>query len=354
VRVLGIETSCDETAAAVVTEAGDVLSDVVKSQVALHAPYGGVVPELASRDHARAVVPVVREALHAAGLDLRDVDGVAVTARPGLSGALLVGLQAAKGLAWAAEKPFVTVDHLVGHLLAVLLRRPGSDAPRPEYPFVALLVSGGHTAIYRVDGPELSMVHEIGATRDDAAGEAFDKVAKLLGLGYPGGPVVDRLAAQGDPRRAGVDLPRGMADRRSFEMSFSGLKSAVARHVASLPRPPEGQALADLCAAFQATVVEVLAGKTVRAADREGVPRIVLAGGVAANRGLRARMAEVCARRDIALFVPPFASCTDNAAMIAYAGALRLARGERDDLRAGPATKTALLRVTRKGGGKRD
>lgn len=353
-RVLGIETSCDETAAAVVTETGDVLSDVVKSQIALHAPYGGVVPEIASRDHARAVVPVVREALAAASLDLRDVDGIAVTARPGLSGALLVGLQAAKGLAWAAEKPFVTVDHLVGHLLAVLLRRPGSDAPRPEYPFIALLVSGGHTAIYRVDGPELSSVHEIGATRDDAAGEAFDKVAKLLGLGYPGGPAVDRLAAQGDARRAGVELPRGMADRRSFEMSFSGLKSAVARHVQSLPEPPKGQPLADLCAAFQSTVVEVLVTKTVRAADRESVPRIVLAGGVAANRGLRARMAEVCARRDIALFVPPFASCTDNAAMIAYAGALRLARGERDPLAIGPATKTALLRVTRKGGGKRN
>lgn len=353
-RVLGIETSCDETAAAVVTETGDVLSDVVKSQIALHAPYGGVVPEIASRDHARAVLPVVREALAAAGLAQRDVDGIAVTSRPGLSGALLVGLQAAKGLAWAAEKPFVTVDHLVGHLLAVLLRRPGHDAPVPGFPFVALLVSGGHTAIYRVDGPDLAEVHEIGATRDDAAGEAFDKVAKLLGLGYPGGPAVDRLAAQGDAGRAGVDLPRGMADRRSFEMSFSGLKSAVARHVAELPEPPKGQALADLCAAFQSTVVTVLAGKTVRAAEREGVPRVVLAGGVAANRGLRARMAEVCARRDIALFVPPFASCTDNAAMIAYAGALRLARGDRDSLAVGPATKTALLRVTRKGGGKRE
>jgi N6-L-threonylcarbamoyladenine synthase len=352
-RVLGIETSCDETAAAVVTETGDVLSDVVKSQVALHAPYGGVVPEIASRDHARAVIPVVREALAAAGLELRGVDGIAVTSQPGLSGALLVGLQAAKGLAWAAEKPLVAVDHLVGHLLAVLLRRPGQDAPRPEYPFIALLVSGGHTAIYRVDGPELSAVHEIGATRDDAAGEAFDKVAKLLGLGYPGGPAVDRLAAQGDAKRAGVALPRGMADRRSFEMSFSGLKSAVARHVASLPEPPKGEALADLCAAFQSTVVEVLASKTVRAAEREDIGRVVLAGGVAANRGLRARMAEICDRRGIALFVPPFASCTDNAAMIAYAGALRLARGERDGLGVGPATRTALLRVTRKGGGKR-
>ncbi|MEZ4296046.1 MAG: tRNA (adenosine(37)-N6)-threonylcarbamoyltransferase complex transferase subunit TsaD [Polyangiaceae bacterium] len=352
-RVLGIESSCDETAAAIVTETGEVLSDVVRSQIAAHAPYGGVVPEIASRDHARAIVPVVREAVSEAGMTLADVDGIAVTSRPGLSGALLVGLQAAKGLAWSLGKPLVSVDHLVGHLLAVMLRRPGSDAPAPEYPFIALLVSGGHTAIYRVDGPELSSVHEIGATRDDAAGEAFDKVAKLLGLGYPGGPRVDRLAAEGDAARAGVSLPRGIADRRSFEMSFSGLKSAVARHVASLPEKPSGQALADLCAAFQATVVSVLVDKTVRASDREQVPRIVLAGGVAANRGLRARMAEVCARREIALFVPPFASCTDNAAMIAYCGALRLARGERDPLTVGPATKTALLRVTRKGGGKR-
>ena len=352
-RVLGIETSCDETAAAVVTTSGEVLSDVVRSQIAAHAPYGGVVPEIASRDHARAVAPVVTEALAQAGLALRDVDGIAVTSQPGLSGALLVGLQMAKGLAWAAEKPIVGVDHLVGHLLAVFLQRRGSEAAVPEYPFIALLVSGGHTAIYRVDGPELANVHEIGATRDDAAGEAFDKVGKLLGLGYPGGPVVDRLAAQGNAARAGVTLPRGMSDRRSFEFSFSGIKSAMARHVASLGAPPEGEALADLCAAFQATVVDVLVSKTVRAADSERLPRIVLAGGVAANRGLRARMAEVCARREIGLFVPPFASCTDNAAMIAYAGALRLARGERDGPELGPKTKTALLRVTRKGGGAR-
>jgi N6-L-threonylcarbamoyladenine synthase len=353
-RVLGIETSCDETAAAVVTDSGEVLSDVVRSQIAAHAPYGGVVPEIASRDHARAIEPVVLEALERAQTSLGEVDGIAVTAQPGLSGALLVGLQMAKGLAWAAEKPLVGVDHLVGHLLAVFLQRPGEQARRPDYPFIALLVSGGHTAIYRADGPELANVHEIGATRDDAAGEAFDKVAKILGLGYPGGPAVDRLAAQGDAKRAGVELPRGMADRRSFEFSFSGIKSAVARHVATLPAPPQGEALADLCAAFQSTVADVLVSKTVRAAEGERVPRIVLAGGVAANRGLRARMAEACGRREIALFVPPFASCTDNAAMIAYAGALRLARGERDGMDLRPATRTALLRVTRKGGGKRD
>jgi N6-L-threonylcarbamoyladenine synthase len=352
VRVLGIETSCDETAAAVVTEAGEVLSDVVRSQVALHAPYGGVVPEIASRDHARAIVPVVREALAQAGLGVSGIDGVAVTARPGLSGALLVGLQAAKGLAWATGKPLVGVDHLVGHMLAVFLRREGADPP-PAYPFAALLASGGHTALYRVEGPSIASIRELGATRDDAAGEAFDKVAKLLGLGYPGGPVVDRLAAQGDRARAQNAVPRPMARRDSLEFSFSGIKSAVARHVASRGGPPEGQELFDLCAAFQAAVVETLVSKTVRAAEREGLGRVVLAGGVAANRGLRARMAAECARRGLGLSIPPFASCTDNAAMIAYAGALRLAAGERDGMDLAPSTRTALPRLTRKGAGLR-
>ncbi|EYF00164.1 tRNA (adenosine(37)-N6)-threonylcarbamoyltransferase complex transferase subunit TsaD [Chondromyces apiculatus] len=356
-RVLGIETSCDETAAAVVTEAGDVLSDVVRSQVALHAPYGGVVPEVAARDHARAIVPVIEEALRKAGLTAQDLDGVAVTVRPGLLGALLVGLSTAKGLAWAAGKPLVGVDHLVGHLMAVFLRREGVEARAPEFPFVALLVSGGHTALYRVDGPALGQIRELGATRDDAAGEAFDKVAKLLGLGYPGGPVVDRLAALGDASRAAEALPKPMARRDSLEFSFSGIKTAVARHVAQRAAqqggPLEGQALHDLCAAFQGAVVDTLVRKTVRAARQEGVTRVVLGGGVAANRGLRARMTEECGRRGIEVFIPPFASCTDNAAMIAYAGALRLAAGERDDLDLAPATRTSLPRVTRKGGGAR-
>jgi N6-L-threonylcarbamoyladenine synthase len=350
VRVLGIETSCDETASAVVTDTGRVLSDVVKSQVAIHAPYGGVVPEIASRDHARAVLPVVREALSRASVHLGEVDGIAVTSRPGLSGALLVGLQAAKGLAWALEKPLVGVDHLLGHLLAVFLRRSDADPAPPAYPFVALLASGGHTAIYRVDGPSLDRVHELGATRDDAAGEAFDKVGKLLGLGYPGGPVVDRLAATGDASRARSAVPKPMAQRESLEFSFSGIKTAVARHVAT-QGVPEGQALNDLCAAFQEAVVEALVTKTLRAAQRERLGRVVVAGGVAANRGLRAKMAAACARRGLTLAVPPFASCTDNAAMIAYAGALRLAAGERDSMALAPSTRTSLPRVTRKGAG---
>ncbi len=351
--VLGIETSCDETAAAVVRSNGDVLSDVVRSQVELHAPFGGVVPEVAARDHALALPGIVRRALEQAGLALADVDGVAVTHRPGLAGALLVGLLTAKGLAWGANKPLVGVDHLVGHLLAIFLRRPGESlvAP-PTFPFAALLVSGGHTAIYRVDDARLDRMQELGATRDDAAGEAFDKVAKLLGLGYPGGPVVDRLAATGVATRAAVALPRPMAGRSGFEMSFSGIKSAVARHVEA-HGVPEGQALADLCAAFQSAVVEALVGKTLAAARAEGLSRVVLGGGVAANRGLRARMTEVAAGRGVEVFVPPLASCTDNAAMIAYAGALSLGRGEAAGLDLTPATKTALARVTRKGGGKR-
>jgi len=350
-RVLGIETSCDETAAAVVTEEGEVLSDVVRSQVAAHAPYGGVVPEIASRDHARAIVPVIREALAQAGMGPTDVDGIAVTSRPGLLGALLVGLSAAKGLSLTTGAPLVGVDHLVGHLLAVFLRR-GAEQPRvPDYPFIALLASGGHTALYRVDAPRLASIRELGATRDDAAGEAFDKVAKLLGLGYPGGPVVDRLAATGDAARAMNAVPRPMARRESLEFSFSGVKTAVMRHVAALGRPPEGQALADLCAAFQAAVVNTLADKAARAARAEGVPRVVLAGGVAANRGLRKRMAEVADKRGLELYVPSLASCTDNAAMIGYAGALRLAAGEVDGLGLEPSTKTALPRVTRKGAG---
>lgn len=352
-RVLGIETSCDETAAAIVKETGEVLSDVVRSQIAIHAPYGGIVPEIAARDHTRSIVPVIREALDRAGMNLADVDGIAVTSRPGLAGALLVGLSTAKGLSFSIGAPLVGVDHLVGHLLAVFLQRAEQRTEVPTYPYLALLASGGHTALYRVDGPRLDAIREIGATRDDAAGEAFDKVGKLLGLGYPGGPVVDKLAALGDASRAVDALPKSTAYRKNLEFSFSGLKSSIARYVAGVKQPIEGQALQDLCAAFQSAVVETLVGKTIHAARTEGLGQVVLAGGVAANRGLRARMAERCASAKLKLFVPPFASCTDNAAMIAYAGAQRLVAGEFDGMGLAPATKTALERVTRKGGGPR-
>jgi N6-L-threonylcarbamoyladenine synthase len=350
--VLGIETSCDETGAAVVRSSGEVLSDVVQSQVKLHAPYGGVVPELASRDHLRNVTPVVSSALERAGVTIDQVDGIAVTCRPGLSGALLVGVQAAQGLSFAADKPIVGVDHLVGHLLAVFLRFPATEQPPPpEYPFVALLASGGHTAVYRVGGPDVTSITELGATRDDAAGEAFDKVAKLLGLGYPGGPIVDRLAKEGNPEA--IDLPWPMRRRGSLEFSFSGLKTNVMRWVEEHGRPGDDQTLRDLCAAFQRRVVDTLIGKAVFAAEREGVKSLVLAGGVAANRELRERAAIAAAEKGIRLVVPPFKACTDNAAMIAYAGSVRLSRGENDSGNVRMSPNTALPRLTRKGRGLR-
>ncbi len=358
--VLGIESSCDETAAAVVDDAGRVLADVVQSQVSLHAPYGGVVPELASRDHLRNVSRVVGEALERAGIPLSQVDGIAVTHRPGLVGALLVGVQTAKGLAWAAGKPLVGVDHLVGHVLSAFLRRGAGDTPPPRFPFVCLLVSGGHTAIYRVEGPRPSAILELGGTRDDAAGEAFDKVAKLLGLGYPGGPAIDRLAARGDARRIPLSAP--MASTHSLEMSFSGIKTQVAQLVAaagtdaSSPSSPTGANepwIADVCAAFQAAVTGVLARKTLAAVEREGVSDVVLGGGVAANRELRERVTQLATARGVRAVLPPLASCTDNAAMIAYAGVCRLAGGERDDWGLTATGSTSLSRRTRKGRGRR-
>lgn len=325
--VLGIESSCDETAAAVVREDGSIVADVVASQTAVHAPYGGVVPELASRAHLVNVVPVIEQALATVDGGLGAIDAIAVTRGPGLVGALLVGVQAAKAIAFVRGLPIVGVDHLVGHLFAVYLRRGESDGPVPALPYVALLVSGGHTAIYEVRAHDDTRI--VGQTRDDAAGEAFDKVAKLLGLGYPGGPVIDRLAQRGDP--SAVELPIPMASRRTLDFSFSGLKTAVARLVRERGVPQDEQALADLCASFQRAAVRVLVDKSTIACERLGVPRLVLGGGVAANRGLRARAAEVCRAKGIELFIPDIASCTDNAAMIAYAGALRLSAGERDD-----------------------
>jgi N6-L-threonylcarbamoyladenine synthase len=350
-RVLGLESSCDETGAAVVDGEGRVLSDVVQSQVAVHAPYGGVVPELAARDHLRNIGPVVREALARAGTRLEELDGVAVTNRPGLVGALLVGVQAAKGMAWAANKPLVGVDHLMGHVLSVFVRRGEGDATPPRFPFVCLLVSGGHTAIYRVNAARPEAIVELGATRDDAAGEAFDKVAKLLCLGYPGGPVVDRLAGTGDPTRVKLSPP--MASRASLEMSFSGIKTQVARLVAERAGRRDGAWVADVCASFQAAVTGVLARKVIEAAMREGVEDVVLGGGVAANAELRRRVRELGAARGLRVLVPPLASCTDNAAMIAYAGAVRLSQGERDGWDLVATSRTALDRKTRKGRGAR-
>ena len=352
-RVLGIESSCDETAAAVVDERGVIHSDVVRSQVASHAPFGGVVPEIAARDHLRAIAPVVSQALRDASTTLDAIDAIAVTNRPGLVGALLVGLQAAKGLAWARGKTLVGVDHLVGHLLSVFLRRADTDGCGPEFPFVGLLVSGGHSALYWCEGPRAPQIRELGATRDDAVGEAFDKVAKLLRLGYPGGPIIDRLARGGDADRCPLQLSPPMAHKASLELSFSGIKSAVARHVAAVGIPKNHHDIEDLCASFQRAVTRSLVSKTLRAVRDTGGTRDVLAGGVAANRELRERMARACGRRSVALFVPPVASCTDNAAMIAYAGAVELAAGNTDPLSLAPFPRTKLPRVTRKGRGRR-
>jgi N6-L-threonylcarbamoyladenine synthase len=350
VLVLGIESSCDETGAAIVDEEGNVLSDVVQSQVDVHAAYGGVIPELASRDHLRNLPLVVGEALTRAGKRLDDLAAIAVTNRPGLVGALLVGVQAAKGLAWASGLPLVGVDHLVGHLAAVHLRRTEAPLERPPFPFVALLASGGHTALYRVDGPLAEQIRELGATRDDAAGEAFDKVAKMLGLGYPGGPVIDRRAAQGAANAFPLTLP--MAHAKTLEMSFSGIKTQVGA-ILRERAPLDERATDDLCASFQAAVTGVLAKKLALAAKAEGVSAIVLGGGVAANRELRARVKALAEEQGLRSFVPELASCTDNAAMIAYAGLARFRAGKRDGLDLVATSTTALPRATRKGRGVR-
>ncbi|MDB4975042.1 MAG: TsaD/Kae1/Qri7 protein required for threonylcarbamoyladenosine t(6)A37 formation in tRNA [Myxococcaceae bacterium] len=339
--VLGIESSCDETAAAVVRADGVVLSDVVASQFEVHQPFGGVVPELASRAHLSNVIPVIEQAVRVLPRGFADLDAVAVTNGPGLVGALLVGLSAAKAIAWSRGLPIVGVNHLVGHLLAVYLRHtPEAPEVTLPMPYIALLASGGHTALYRVDSP--SDIAQLGETRDDAAGEAFDKVAKLLGLGYPGGPIVDRLAAQGDPKA--VSLPLPMRNKHGLEFSFSGLKTAVATHVRKHGVPKDERTQADLCASFQRAVVTSLVDKSLTACAREGVPRLVLGGGVAANRGLRALASARCQKAGVDLYVPSLASCTDNAAMIAYAGAQRLVRGERDTLDLSVFSRSPILR----------
>ena len=304
--VLGIESSCDETAAALVRDDGVVLGDVVSSQIALHAPYGGVVPELAARAHMQSVVPVIERALAQAGLGFADVGGIAVTTGPGLLGALLVGVQAAKAIAFARGLPLVGVNHLVGHLMSVYLRRADDPLRAPAYPFIALLASGGHTALYEVRSPV--DVEQLGQTRDDAAGEAFDKVAKLLALGYPGGPRVDKLAQAGHAGR--IALPRPLRRKDSLEFSFSGLKTAVAQHVRRSGVPQDEQQIADLCASFQAVVVESLTDKCLAACAARKIERLVITGGVAANRGLRARAQERCDEHGIELFVPPPRACT--------------------------------------------
>jgi N6-L-threonylcarbamoyladenine synthase len=322
VIVLGIESSCDETAAAVVADGRRILSSVVASQDDVHAPYGGVVPELASRRHIEVIVPVVERALTEARVGLAEVDGIAVTQGPGLVGSLLVGTSLAKSLAWVHGKPLVGVNHLEGHIFAAFL----TDDP-PEYPFLALVVSGGHTALYHARAPRDYRL--VGQTRDDAAGEAFDKVAKLLGLGFPGGPLIQRAAERGDPSAVAFAPARMTDGGRDF--SFSGIKTSVSLYVKRHAPLSEAQ-VADVAASFQATVVRTLVGRTMAAAAELGVRRIVLTGGVAANAPLRAALAAEASARDVRLHVPPRQLCTDNAAMIAAAGSARLVAGERAPL----------------------
>ncbi len=320
--VLGIETSCDETAAAVTEDDARALSDVVSTQVDIHRRWGGVVPELASRNHVVQVLPVVHEALVRAGKTLDDVDLLSVTSGPGLVGALLVGVQVAKALSLARGIPLVGVNHLEGHLLAVRL-----TPARPEPPFMALVVSGGHTSLY--DVPQFGRYERVGSTRDDAAGEAYDKVAKLVGLPYPGGQPLDLLAQKGNP--SAIKFPRALPGEDVFDWSFSGLKTAVANEV-KRRGVPEGQALMDLCASFQEAVADALTRKVMNALKRRGRSRLVVCGGVAANSRLRSLAAERAAERKVELFLPPTRLCTDNGAMIAAAGFQAYQRGVRADL----------------------
>ncbi|QIZ77757.1 tRNA (adenosine(37)-N6)-threonylcarbamoyltransferase complex transferase subunit TsaD [Ferrimonas lipolytica] len=318
-RILGIETSCDETGIAIYDDAKGLLSETLYSQVKLHADYGGVVPELASRDHVRKIIPLIKQAIAAAGLTKDDIDGVAYTAGPGLVGALMVGACAGRALAFAWGKPAIAVNHMEGHLLAPMLE----DTP-PSFPFIALLVSGGHTQLVQVDG--IGQYQLLGESIDDAAGEAFDKTAKLMGLDYPGGPLLSKLAEEGQTGR--YKFPRPMCDRPGLDFSFSGLKTFAANTIAAEPE----EAKADIARAFEDAVVDTLAIKCRRAFEQTGINRLVVAGGVSANRHLRKQLAEVMSKRGGEVFYPRPEFCTDNGAMIAFAGMQRLLAGEAQGL----------------------
>jgi len=320
-RVLGIETSCDETGIAIYDSEAGLLANQLYSQVKLHADYGGVVPELASRDHVRKTIPLIQEALKEAGLTAKDIDGVAYTAGPGLVGALLVGATIGRSLAFAWDVPAVPVHHMEGHLLAPMLE----DHP-PDFPFVALLVSGGHTQLISVTG--IGKYEMLGESIDDAAGEAFDKTAKLLGLDYPGGPMLSKMAQQGTEGR--FTFPRPMTDRPGLDFSFSGLKTFAANTVRANDDSP--QTHADIARAFEDAVVDTLAIKCKRALEQTGFKRLVMAGGVSANRTLRAKLGEMMTKRGGEVFYARPEFCTDNGAMIAYAGMVRLQTGATQDL----------------------
>jgi N6-L-threonylcarbamoyladenine synthase len=316
--VLGIETSCDETAVGIVRGGRQIVANVIASQSKLHAPFGGVVPEIAARAHVERMPAVVDEALREAGLSLGDVQAIAATQGPGLIGALLVGFAQGKAMAAALDVPFVGVHHIEGHIFASVL-----EVPDLETPYVALIVSGGHTSLIAV--PEQGVYEPLGRTLDDAAGEAFDKIARFLDLGFPGGPAIDRLAKRGNP--AAIDFPRAMKNK-GLDFSFSGLKTAVVRHVTAAKSNGEKITRADVAASFQEAIVDVQVSKTLQAAEARGVRTVVLGGGVAANSRLRALLGAAADEAGLRLVVPAPALCVDNGAMIAAAGHFRLSRGE--------------------------
>jgi N6-L-threonylcarbamoyladenine synthase len=324
-RILGIESSCDETAASVVENGRLILSSVVATQVDLHAQFGGVFPEVASRQHVRTIYPIVQQALKEAYLSLSDLDGIAVTRGPGLPGSLVVGINMAKGLALASGLPLLGINHLEGHLYSAWLGEQEPFPDQPDFPLLALIVSGGHTELVLMT--DHLTYQRLGGTLDDAAGEAFDKVARLLDLGYPGGPAIQKASVTGDP--TAFAFPRSWLDD-TWNFSFSGLKTAVLREVRSLEKN-EGENLprADVAASFQSAVVDVLVGKTLRAAESFSARSILVAGGVSANRLLRER---IQAEAQVPVAIPPLALCTDNAAMIAGTGCYRFAAGHRDAL----------------------
>lgn len=325
VRILGIETSCDETAAAVVEDGRVILSSLVASQVEIHAPFGGVFPEVASRQHVRVIHPIIEGALQQAHLALSDIDAVAVTRGPGLSGSLVVGMNAAKGLTLGRKIPLIGVNHLEAHVYSAwLYQAEQTPTPQPQFPLIALIVSGGHTELTLITAH--LQYRRLGATLDDAAGEAFDKVARLLGLPYPGGPSIQKAAEGGNPRA--FSFPRAWLEE-SWNFSFSGLKTAVLREVRKMEEQKLSRPVADLAASFQAAVVDVLVGKTLAAAKKFEAKEILVAGGVSANKALRQAIEE---RAACAVHIPPLSLCTDNAAMVAGAGYYRYIQGQRDGL----------------------